>query len=306
MYSSTNHELYQELESELVRFFGAQSATLVSNGYATNLVLAQALAGEFSHALIDSRAHQSLRDCLPFLKSRVVEFSHAGVGAVSKAIPKPGKRSRIVLLTDGMFSHNGTLAPLREYLNLLPRGSKIIVDDAHGAGTLGDRGRGTCELLGIQSEQVIQTISLSKAFGVYGGAILGTKALREKMLKNSSLLRGNTPLSLPLANAALRALTLVRKDTALRGRLAENIAFVKSQLSRRPWNKFENATPIVSIVPKGAAQARRLRQQLLAWSIYPTQITYGDDQAYFRFAISSEHTRAQLESLVATLHGLTY
>ena len=304
-FTTGNHELYERLESELQRFFGAESATLVSNGYATNLVVAQTLAGEFSHALIDSRAHQSLRDCLPFLKSRVVEFRHAELAEVSKAIQKLNKGSRIILLTDGMFSHNGTLAPLREYLNVLPRGSKMVVDDAHGAGTIGRRGRGTCEVLGIESEQIIQTISLSKAFGTYGGAILGSKALREKMLERSSVLRGNTPLPLPLANAALRALTLMGEQSALRRRLVKNTALVKSLLQRTAPNKVENDTPIVSVFPKSRSEARQLRQELLAKKIYPSQISYGDDQAYFRFAISSEHTRAQLESLVSLLRGFS-
>ena len=299
-FTTGNHELYQQLEWELIRFFGVETATLVSNGYATNLALAQGLAGEFSHALIDSRAHQSLRDCLPFLEARVIEFPHADVEAVSKLIRRCGKRSRILLLTDGMFSHNGTLAPLREYLKLLPRASRIIVDDAHGAGTLGRRGRGTCEALGIQSGQIIQTISLSKAFGVYGGAILGSKALREKLLKRSRLLRGNTPLPLPLTNAALGAVRLLREDATLRRRLVANTEFVKGQL-RSESSNVEPGTPIVSIFPKTPTEARRLHHQLLAARIFPTQIEYADKQAYFRFAISSEHSRAELESLVLVL-----
>src|SRR5262249_36925475 len=84
-FTTGNHELYGQLEAELRRFFGAPSATLVSNGYATNVVVAQALAGEFSHALIDSCAHQSLRDCLPFLGCEVIEFRHADARALSAA-----------------------------------------------------------------------------------------------------------------------------------------------------------------------------------------------------------------------------
>src|SRR5882672_5728297 len=171
-FTTGNHQLYGRLERKLCQFFRTESATIVSNGYATNIVVAQALAGEFSHALIDARAHQSLRDCLPLLNCPVKEFAHANVAALSAAIRPCGDKARILLLTDGLFSHNGTLVPLASYLKILPRGSKVLLDDAHGAGTVGANGRGTPEALGIDSSHIIQTISLSKAFGVYGGAIL--------------------------------------------------------------------------------------------------------------------------------------
>jgi 7-keto-8-aminopelargonate synthetase-like enzyme len=204
-----------------------------------------------------------------------------------------------------MFSHNGTLAPLGEYLATLPRGSKIVVDDAHGAGTLGTSGRGTCEALGIRSDDIIQTISLSKAFGAYGGAILGPKALRQKLLKGSRILRGNTPLPLPLASAATRSLGLLRSDKTLRARLLDNTAFVKERLPAQKAEHHAELTPVVAVCPEGPAKARRLRDQLLGAGIYPTEISYVDDEAYFRFALSSEHERKQLERLVEVLQAFS-
>jgi len=297
-FTTGNHRLYERLEDELCRFFGVESATLVSSGYATNLVLAQALAGEFSHALIDSRAHQSLYDCLPFLQCPHSKFAHAHVPALQAAIRKR-KASRIVLLTDGLFSHDGSLAPLQTYLDVLPGGSRIIVDDAHGAGTIGQRGRGAAEALGVSSNKIIQTVSLSKAFGVYGGAILGDDALRRKLLCGSRLMRGNTPLPLPLAHAAFRALQLLRSDRSLRKRLEDNTRSVQTALQRDGLSFPQPPTPIIAVNPSNPAAARRFSSRLMRHKIFPTQIQYGNSAPYFRFAISSEHTREQLDGLIS-------
>jgi 8-amino-7-oxononanoate synthase len=301
-FTTGNHQLYGRLEEALCRFFKVQTATLVSNGYATNIVAGQALAGSFSHALIDSRAHQSLRDCLPFLACDAVEFPHLDADKLSGIIRRCGRKARVVLLTDGLFSHDGSLAPVNRYLEILPRGSKILLDDAHGAGTIGQHGRGTPEILEVDRAQIIQTISLSKGFGVYGGAILGSTALRQKILRHSSLIKGNTPLPLPLAHAAIRSLELLRTDYSLRHCLEWNSAHVQKILTSAPVPHQSPPGPIVAIKPPTASQAKRLRQRLFAEGIFPTEIRYHDAKPYFRFAISSEHSRAQLDALIRACH----
>ena len=222
-----NHSLYEQLEQRLAAFFGAGSAVLVSNGYQTNLVVAQALAGRFSHVLIDAQAHASLVDAAPLFECPVLRFEHGNAEDVARIGRRLGARARPILLTDGMFAHNGEIAPLQDYLAALPKDAGVLVDDAHGAGTLGRRGRGTAEHLGVKDRRLIQTITLSKALGVYGGAILGPKTLRKRVISGSRLFGGNTPLPLPLANAALEALNLLRTDKAMRRRLAVNTLYVK-------------------------------------------------------------------------------
>mgnify|MGYP000411519777 CR=1 FL=1 len=98
-----------------------------------------------------------------------------------------------------MYAQNGSVAPLADYLNLLPRDGLIIVDDAHGAGTVGKTGRGSVEATAVNRSRIVQNITLSKAFGIYGGAVLCTKELRQK-LTQSRLFIGSTPLPLPLTD----------------------------------------------------------------------------------------------------------
>jgi len=188
-----------------------------------------------------------------------------------------------------------------QIVSLLPRGSVVIVDDAHGAGTLGKSGGGTLEVLGIDPRPVIRTISLSKAFGTYGGVILGDANIRRKALTQSPILRGNTPLPLPLANAALQALRVMRGDQSLRERLLTNTQFVRDSLQAFGYVLPSAVTPLITIHPPNRAAAVRLRRRLLKENIFPSEVLYGGAKPYFRFAISSEHSASQLMALVRSL-----
>ncbi len=298
-----NHALYGELECELAGFFKAEDALLVPTGYLTNLVVGQALARTFSHALIDERAHPSLTDAARFLDCPVVQFKHRDAQDVARAVRRCGPEARLILLTDGMFSHDGSAAPLGEYLKVLPGDAWLLVDDAHGAGVLGRNGKGTVEYAGVSRRRVIQTITLSKAFGAFGGAILATSRLRQRIFDLSQLFVGSTPLPLPLAYAGLQSVGLMRSGENFRSRLRQNMACVKDPLLKAGVLNAETPGPIVALPPMRTRQTTRLTRELLAAGIYPPFIRYpgGPASGYFRFVISSEHTRAQLDRLLEVL-----
>jgi 7-keto-8-aminopelargonate synthetase-like enzyme len=298
-----NHRLFLRLEKELAKFFGVERAALLSNGYATNLAFAQTFAGEFTHALLDARAHGSLRDAALLVGCPAQEFRHRDAGDLARVLAKLGSRARPLVMTDGMFSHDGSIAPLAEYLALLPRHGRLLVDDTHGVGTLGRRGRGTPELCGVRDARMVQTITLSKAFGVYGGAVLGPAAVIDAVQSRSRLFIGNTPPPLPLVNAALASLKVLRSDRSLRARLTSNIGRVKLLLRRHGWDTpmLNTPAPIIAVVPRSTAHAARLKRALLRAGVFPSFISYAGGTPYFRFALSSEHTAAQLDALAQTL-----
>jgi glycine C-acetyltransferase/8-amino-7-oxononanoate synthase len=298
-----NHALYRELEAQLAGFFAAESALLVSCGYVTNLVVAQALAGHFSHALIDAAAHPSLADAARLLDCPVIEFKSRDPEALARAVQRCGPGSKLLVLTDGMFSSDGSAAPLAEYLKILPKDALILVDDAHGAGVLGRRGQGTPEHAGVSRRRVIQTVTLSKSFGAYGGAVLGSARLRQQILDHSRMFTGSTPLPLPLANAALAGVRILKTDQSLRQRLFRNTAYVKAALREAGLPLGETPGPIVRLPPCRPSEAARLERALLAAGIYPPFIKYpgGPPSGHFRFVISSEHSPRQLDGLLAVL-----
>jgi 8-amino-7-oxononanoate synthase len=298
-----NHVLFGKLESELAKFFGVERTALLSNGYATNLAYAQTFAGEFTHALLDERAHGSLRDAAPLLGCPVRPLRHRDVTDFGRVLKRLGLRARPLVMTDGMFSHDGSLAPLNKYLAAMPRGGRLLVDDTHGAGTLGTHGRGTAEVCGVRDHRLVQTITLSKAFGVYGGAVLGPARVIEAIQERSRLFIGNTPPPLPLVSAALASVRILRTDRSLRKRLVANIARVKNVLRANGWNApmVDSPAPIVAVVPKTKSHATRLTRELLDAGVFPSLISYAGGTPYFRFAISSEHTAGQLDALAKTL-----
>ena len=323
-----HHRIYEMLERQLADFFQTEDALLLSSGYLTGTVVAQALAGNFSHALVDERAHPALLDAAVQLDCPVLKFKHRDADDFARAVARCGPGARPVILTDGMFSHDGSVAPLKAYLKILPYDGLILVDDAHGAGVLGNTGKGTPEYEGVgnflnggraaaaarggaaapppprRGPQIIQCVTLSKAFGVYGGAVLGPYELREKILKRSRAFIGSTPLPPPLANAALQSVKLLgRHGKKLRRCLNQNAALVKTALRAAGWEIPETPGPIAPLHTRTGTEARALKKHLLAAGIYPPFVKYpgGDANGYFRFVISSGHSRAQLDRLIAAV-----
>jgi 7-keto-8-aminopelargonate synthetase-like enzyme len=299
-----NHVLYQQLEERLAAFFGSESALLVSGGYVTNLIVAQALAGTFSHAIVDEKAHPSLWDAARLMDCPVMKLRHRAAEDLEQVVRRCGPGARLMLLTDGMFAHDGSVAPLATYLKVLPKDALILVDDAHGGGVLGKTGKGAVEHEGVSRKQIIQTITLSKAFGTYGGAILGTEKLRQTILDKSKMFLGSTPLPLPLANAAMRSVQILKTDLSLRVQLGANVKLVKEALQAAGKMSEITPGPIVPAIPKSTRESNDMIRALLKAGIYPPFVKYatGPADGYFRFVISSEHSRNQLETLV---HALT-
>ena len=267
--------------------------------------MAQAFRGEFTHVLLDTRAHMSVADAAVLLGAKVVAFAHRDVADFTRQLRGLGTGARPIAFTDGMFSHDGSVAPLAEYLAALPAHAALLVDDAHGAGVLGERGRGTPSHCGVRDARVIQTVTLSKAFGAFGGAIVGSRAVAEAVLTKSRCFTGATPVPLPLAAGALESLRVFRAHPALQTRLHDNAAWLKERLRAGGMELPDAPGPIVPVIPASAQAAARLKRRLLAAGIHPPFIRYpgGPESGYFRFVVSSEHTRAQLAALTQAFVG---
>ena len=177
------------------------------------------------------------------------------------------------------------------------------MDDAHGAGVIGRTGKGSLEHAKVSRQRIIQTITLSKAFGAYGGAILGPKQLRKKIFEKSSLFIGSTPIPLPLAAAALAGLQIIRRDSSLRKRLLKNINYVRLKLHESGVTLPATPGPIIAIITTSVGECARFSGQLLRAKIFPPLVRYpgGPAGGYFRFVISREHNWEQLHELVKAL-----
>jgi 7-keto-8-aminopelargonate synthetase-like enzyme len=215
----------------------------------------------------------------------------------------------MILLTDGMFAHDGSAAPLKEYLWVLPSDGMLLVDDAHGAGVLGKTGKGTIEYAGVSRNRhrVIQTLTLSKAFGAYGGAILGTAKLRKAIMERSALFAGHTPVPLPLAGAAMESTRLLaERGKILRGRLRANSRWLKERLQELgfPAEAMSTPGPIICLMPKSSKEVKGLQRAFLKAGIFPPITRYPGlpTQGYVRIVVSSEHTKDDLDGVAGVLN----
>jgi 8-amino-7-oxononanoate synthase len=242
--------------------------------------------------LIDARCHGSLLEALQCIGCPVGTFHHRDPLDLGKRIAKD-RVSKTLVVTDGIFAFDGSVAPLSAYRAIAGGKPLLWVDDAHAAGVLGAQGRGSIEAAGISRRKVIQTITFSKAFGIYGGAILCDEHLRRAVVSRSSAVTGNTPLPLPLAAGILQSLRVLKRSHLKK--LSANVQLFWETVGSEPENA---ASPIVAV-----ANARGLSRTLLAADIYPTVIRYpgGPATGYFRFAISSAHTPEQVVRLAETI-----
>jgi 8-amino-7-oxononanoate synthase len=298
-----NHPIYETLEGELAAFFKRPASVLLPNGYSTNLAVGEALAGRYSAALIDERAHGSLWQAAERLHCRVLPFRHRDPAGLAKVLQTLRRSDAAILLTDGMFALTGFIAPLAAYRALLPRNAVILVDDAHGAGVHGANGRGTVELEGLATPQLIQTVTLSKAFGAYGGAVLGSSALCTRVKKRSPTFQGSTPLPLPLAEAARVALRLLHQEPQVRQRLDRNRRALQGRLRQAGVVIPDSPSPILALELRRRQDAPVVVEALRARLIYPSFVRYGPGPAYgcFRFVLSSAHSRVQVDELASAL-----
>jgi 7-keto-8-aminopelargonate synthetase-like enzyme len=298
-----NHRLYLETEARLAKFFGAPSAVLLPSGYVTSAAVAQSLKGEFSHVILDERSHMALMDASSFLESRKLTFAHRDVGSLEQAVRRCGRNAGIILLTDGLFARDGAVAPLAEYLRVLPGNSLIVVDDAHGCGVLGERGRGSLEFCNVNRSRVVQCVTFSKAFGVYGGAVLCSRAARERIMARSGYFPGTTPLPLPLVCGISAALELMQADRAMRQRLFRNAEFVRTGLRHSGVVIQDQPGPVIALPVLDTEITARVRRELLRSGVFPSFLKYpgGPATGFFRFVISSEHTQEQLVALVDSI-----
>ncbi|MGE2731937.1 8-amino-7-oxononanoate synthase [Mycolicibacterium vaccae] len=208
-----NTELHELFEQELAAFVGAESALVFSSGYTANLGAVVALSGPGSLLVSDALTHASLVDACRLSRARVVVTPHNDVAAVEAALAARGE-ARAVVVTDSVFSADGTLAPIRALHDVCRRhGALLLVDEAHGLGVRGEGGRGLLHEVGLAgASDVVMTTTLSKALGSQGGVVLGPRAVRAHLIDSARPFIFDTGLAPAAVGAAHAALQLLVEE----------------------------------------------------------------------------------------------
>ena len=299
-----NHPLLDSLEEKLAGFLGAAEVTLCSDGYLSNAMVLETLAGERLRIFLDSASHVSLSGparCL--FPERVHDFRHADHDDLARQVHarlRPGEHP--LVLTDGVGSSDGSLSPLREYWeSVRAHDGLLVVDDAHGIATVGTAGKGSPAAADLPAAAFIQTATLSKALGAFGGLAAGPAWLAARVLERSHAYMGATPVPPPMAAAAIRSLEILQRHPAMISGLQERTAMVRKRLNAMGFATGASPAPIVSITRRNAERNERLRAILLERGFFVPLIRGypgSPPEGHLRLTLSSVHTDEDVERLL--------
>ncbi len=300
-------ELHEALERKLAEFKQAQAALLFPTGYMANLGIIPALVGPGDLVIGDHLNHASLIDACRLSRASFRVYPHRDVEWLGAALKRrAGKYRRILIVTEGLFSMDGDLAPLPEIAEMTQRyGAWLLLDDAHATGVFGPNGRGTLEHFGVSTEGVLQMGTLSKALGSLGGYLAGPRAVVELLKNRARSFIYTTAMPPGCAAAALEALRVIEQEPHWRAQLSENMNGWVTRLRQAGVDLVSDASQIVPVRVGSSEQTMALAQRLWDAGVYAPGIrppTVPVGQARIRTSVTSRHTAADLDQ-AARLFG---
>ncbi len=300
---SGNSELYTTLEANLAEAKGTEAALVFSSGYAANTSVIPVLAGEGDVVLSDALNHASIIDGCRLSRATKKVYQHCDVEHLKALLSESTAFRRRLIVTDGVFSMDGDIAPLPDICDLAAEhDAMVLVDDAHGFGVLGKDGGGTVAHFGLEGEEIIQMGTLSKAVGALGGYIAGSHALIELLINRARgfiFTTGLPPATLAAANAAL---DLIRSAPELRQRLFSHAKRLKTALTELGYNLLLSETQILPVVLESPQRATSVAEALLAEGVFapairPPAVPTGTSR--LRLTVMATHTEAEIQQAIA-------
>ncbi len=297
-----NLAIHEALEEELADFLGVEAALIFSTGYMANVGVIPALVGEGDAVVSDSLNHASIIDGCRLSRATPLVFPHGALGELDKLLQEAAARyRRVLLVVDGVYSMDGDLAPLAPIVELARRwGAMVLLDDAHGTGTLGRSGRGTAELLGVEEGIDAQLGTLGKSLGSFGAFAAGSRALRDLLVNVSRSFIFTCALSPPQVAAARAALCVMRREPWRRERLEANAARLRARLARHAISTAPSTTHIVPVRVGDNMRTMSLCERLLARGFYAQGIRFPsvpEGTARLRLTPMATHREQEVDAL---------
>lgn len=294
---------HMEMEQSLARFKGAEAVLTFGSGYLANIGAIPALIGRGGLILADRLCHASLIDGCRLSGADFRIYRHNDVEHLKALLSNRRKGRRTLIVTDGVFSMDGDLAPLPELSDLAQSyGADLYVDDAHGTGVMGAHGRGTIEHFDLEGVIPLQMGTLGKALGSSGGYIAGPTLTIQYLLNTCRSFIFATAPPPGSAAAVVAALQVLTREPERRARLWANREQLLEGLTRMGFTLAASASPIIPILIGRADKALRFAEQLLANGVFAPAIrppTVPEHTSRLRVTVTSEHTAAQIDQALA-------
>ncbi len=296
---------HDQLDEMLAAFTGREAALSFSTGYMANLGLVQSLVGRGDAVFEDRLNHASLIDAGLASGARFQRYAHNDVEALKSLLEKSESREKLVV-TDGVFSMDGDVAPLRELAGLCrAHEAWLMVDDAHGFGVLGERGGGVLDAQQLSADDVpLLMATLGKAVGSFGAFVAGSRDLIDHLLQNARTYRYTTALPPALAMATSAAVQVMQDEPWRRAHLRELITQFRREAADAGLPLMPSATPIQPLLIGDDQQALRISAELETRGYWITAIrppTVPDGTARLRITLTAAHDAAQVSALVRAL-----
>ena len=301
--------IHERLETELAAFKRTEAVLTFQSGFTANTGVIPVVTGEADLIVSDARNHASIIDGMRMSKAPRVVFPHKDTAALRELLREAREKGRpdaggaphrlILVVTDGVFSMDGDIAPLPAIVAAAEEfGAAVMVDDAHASGVLGRNGRGTVDHFDLHGRVHIQVGTMSKAMGVLGGYVAGSRALREMLIQRARPFLFSTSHPPAVAAACVASIHVLLEQPELIDHLWANTTYFKGELRRLGFDAGVSETPITPVMMGDSARAQRFSQRLFEEGVFAQAVVYPTvalDKARIRTIVTAEHTKEQLD-----------
>jgi len=292
--------LHMELEERIARFKNVEACVVFQSGFAANAGTVAAILTPEDHIISDELNHASIIDGCRLSKAKIHVFPHKDAAAAGRILEELASVSgRKLLITDGVFSMDGDIGPLPALVDVAEKyGAIMMIDDAHSSGVLGRNGRGTVDHFGLRGRVHIQVGTLSKAIGVLGGYVCGSRDLIEFLYHRARPFLFSTSHPPAVAAACLAAFDVLEQEPERIQNLWDNTKYFKQGLASAGFNTGMSETPITPVIVGEAKTAHRFSAALFEEGVLATGIgfpTVPEGKARVRTIVTATHTREELD-----------
>lgn len=290
--------VHDELERELADFKGTEAALVFQSGFATNQGALSSLLGTDELVISDELNHASIIDGIRLTKAERRIYAHKDMDQLEQRLKENSGRERAFIVTDGVFSMDGDIAPLPAIVELAERyGAYVYVDDAHASGVLGRNGKGSTDHFNLHGRVHVQVGTLSKAVGVVGGYAAGADALKQFLIHKARPFLFSTSHPPAVAAACLAAIRLLRRSQPSIDRLWDNARWFRTRLQEEGFDTGASETPIVPVLIGQPEQTADFSRQLAQEGVYAQGIVYptvARDKGRVRCIVTAAHSQDDL------------
>lgn len=295
-----NMRIHEELEEKIASFKKEEAALVYQSGFLCNLGVIQAITTEKDLIVSDELNHASIIDGVKLSKADRAVYKHSNMADLERIlIEKRSSYEQVLIITDGVFSMDGDLANLPDIVKLAKKyGALTYVDDAHGSGVLGENGRGTVDYYHLHGQVDFIIGTLSKAIGVVGGYVCGSKAMKSFLLHRSRPHLFSTSMQPSAAAAIIEAFNLLESTTEYTEKLWDNARYLKARLVQMGFDIGHSQTPITPIIIGDEVKTMAFSKQLLDNGVYVSGIIFPTVQkgkGRIRVMVSALHTKDILD-----------